>query len=197
MDFISLTGIAVGLAMDAFAVSVTNGAVTKKVNLAFALRMSICFGVFQAFMPFIGWLIGTAGAGFISSIDHWIALVLLAIIGGQMVRESFSHDEADSQPGTKEAIGLKMLLAMAVATSIDALATGIILPGAVGANSVTLMLISVGIIGLITFALCTAGVFIGKKFGSLLSSKAELAGGIVLIAIGIKIFLDHVVFSAG
>ena len=197
MDFISLAGIAVGLSMDAFAVSVTNGAVTKKVNLPFALRMAACFGLFQAFMPFVGWLVGTAGAGFISSIDHWIALVLLAIIGGQMVRESFSHDEADSRPGTKEAIGLKMLLAMAVATSIDALATGIILPGAVGANSVTLMLISVGIIGLITFALCTAGVFIGKKFGNLLSSKAELAGGIVLIAIGIKIFLDHVVFSAG
>ena len=197
MDFISLAGIAVGLSMDAFAVSVTNGAVTKKVNLLFALRMAACFGLFQAFMPFVGWLVGTAGAGFISSMDHWIALVLLAIIGGQMVRESFSHDEADSRPGTKEAIGLKMLLAMAVATSIDALATGIILPGAVGANSVTLMLISVGIIGLITFALCTAGVFIGKKFGSLLSSKAELAGGIVLIAIGIKIFLDHVVFSAG
>ena len=92
---------------------------------------------------------------------------------------------------------MKMLLAMAVATSIDALATGIILPGAVGADSVSLMLLSVGIIGLITFALCTAGVFIGKKFGCLLSSKAELAGGIVLIAIGIKIFLDHMVFSAG
>lgn len=197
MDFISLAGIAVGLSMDAFAVSVTNGAVTKKVNLPFALRMAACFGLFQAFMPFVGWLVGTAGAGFISSIDHWIALVLLAIIGGQMVRESFSHDEEDSLPGTKDAISLKMLLAMAVATSIDALATGIILPGAVGADSVTLMLVSVGIIGLITFVLCTAGVFIGKKFGSILSSKAELAGGIVLIAIGLKIFLDHVVFSAG
>ena len=96
MDFISLTGIAVGLAMDAFAVSVTNGAVTKKVNLAFALRMSVCFGVFQAFMPFIGWLIGTAGAGFISSIDHWIALILLAIIGGQMLRESFAHRKLEN-----------------------------------------------------------------------------------------------------
>ncbi len=197
MDFISLAGIAVGLSMDAFAVSVTNGAVTKKVNFPFALRMAACFGLFQAFMPFVGWLVGTAGAGFISNIDHWIALVLLAIIGGQMVRESFSHDEEDSLPGTKEAISLKMLLAMAVATSIDALATGIILPSAVGADSVTLMLVSVGIIGLITFVLCTAGVFIGKKFGSLLSSKAELAGGIVLIAIGLKIFLDHMVFSAG
>lgn len=197
MDFISLAGIAVGLSMDAFAVSVTNGAVTKKVNFPFALRMAACFGLFQAFMPFVGWLVGTAGAGFISNIDHWIALVLLAVIGGQMVRESFSHDEEDSLPGTKEAISLKMLLAMAVATSIDALATGIILPSAVGADSVTLMLVSVGIIGLITFVLCTAGVFIGKKFGSLLSSKAELAGGIVLIAIGLKIFLDHMVFSAG
>lgn len=197
MDFISLAGIAVGLSMDAFAVSVTNGAVTKKVNFPFALRMAACFGLFQAFMPFVGWLVGTAGAGFISNIDHWIALVLLAIIGGQMVRESFSHDEEDSQPGTKEAIGLKMLLAMAVATSIDALATGIILPSAVGADSITLMLISVGIIGLITLVMCTAGVFIGKKFGSILSSKAELAGGIVLIAIGLKIFLDHMVFSAG
>ncbi|HIY28101.1 MAG TPA: manganese efflux pump MntP family protein [Firmicutes bacterium] len=195
MDFISLTGIAVGLAMDAFAVSVTNGAVTKKVNLAFALRMSVCFGVFQAFMPFIGWLIGTAGAGFISSIDHWIALILLAIIGGQMLRESFAHHKEPQQAGTREALSWKMLFAMAVATSIDALATGIILPGAVGADSVPLMLLSVGIIGLITLVLCTAGVFIGKKFGSLLSSKAELAGGIVLIAIGVKIFVEHMFFG--
>ena len=92
---------------------------------------------------------------------------------------------------------LKMLLAMAVATSIDALATGIILPGAVGASTVPLMLLSVGIIGVITLILCTAGVFIGKKFGCLLSSKAELAGGIVLILIGVKIFVDHMFLSAG
>ena len=197
MDFISLAGIAVGLSMDAFAVSVTNGAVTKKVTLPFALRMAACFGLFQAFMPFVGWLVGTAGAGFISSIDHWIALILLAVIGGQMLREAFSHDEDSCQPASREAISLKMLFAMAVATSIDALATGIILPGAVGANSVPLMLLSVGIIGAITFAVCTAGVFIGKKFGCLLSSKAELAGGIVLIAIGIKIFVDHMFLSAG
>ena len=197
MDFISLAGIAVGLSMDAFAVSVTNGAVTKKVTLPFALRMAACFGLFQAFMPLVGWLVGTAGAGFISSIDHWIALILLAVIGGQMLREAFSHDEDSCQPAGREAISLKMLFAMAVATSIDALATGIILPGAVGANSVPLMLLSVGIIGAITFALCTAGVFIGKKFGCLLSSKAELAGGIVLIAIGIKIFVDHMFLSAG
>ncbi len=197
MDFVSLVGIAVGLSMDAFAVSLTNGAVTKKVNLPFALRMAACFGLFQAFMPFIGWLVGTAGAGIISAIDHWVALILLGIIGGQMIRESFSHEEDACQPGSREAISLKMLLAMAVATSIDALATGIILPGAVGASSIPLMLLSVGIIGLITFLLCLAGVYIGKKFGCLLSSKAELAGGIVLIAIGIKIFLDHMVFSAG
>ena len=197
MDFISLAGIAVGLSMDAFAVSVTNGAVTKKVTLPFALRMAACFGLFQACMPFVGWLVGTAGAGFISSIDHWIALILLAVIGGQMLREAFSHDEDSCQPASREAISLKMLFAMAVATSIDALATGIILPGAVGANSVPLMLLSVGIIGAITFAVCTAGVFIGKKFGCLLSSKAELAGGIVLIAIGIKIFVDHMFLSAG
>lgn len=196
MDFISLAGIAVGLSMDAFAVSVTNGAVTKKVDFPFALRMAACFGLFQAFMPFIGWLVGTAGAGFISSIDHWIALILLLIIGGQMLRESFSHED-ECPAASREAISLKMLLAMAVATSIDALATGIILPGAVGASTVPLMLLSVGIIGVITLILCTAGVFIGKKFGCLLSSKAELAGGIVLILIGVKIFVDHMFLSVG
>lgn len=191
MDYVSLAGIAVGLSMDALAVSITNGAVTKKVTAAFSAKLALTFGLFQAFMPFLGWLIGKAGANFIGSIDHWIALLLLSYLGIQMILESRKKAKEGCGGTLRDDISLKTLLTLAVATSIDALATGILLPSAVGASTITLMLLSVGLIGLITFALCMAGVFIGKKFGCLCSSKAEILGGIVLIAIGLKIFIEH------
>ena len=193
MDYISLIGIAAGLSMDAFAVSITNGAVTKKVSAWLAFKVGLAFGLFQAFMPFIGWLIGTVGAEFISSIDHWIALILLGYLGIQMIVESRKKDDDGNCEQTD--IPLRRLLSLAVATSIDALATGVILPSAVGASTVGLMLLSVGTIGVITFCFSFAGVYIGKKFGSLLSSKAEIVGGIVLVAIGVRIFADHMFFS--
>ena len=192
MDTLSLIGIAVGLSMDAFAVSVTNGAVQKKVTLKLALRMAGFFGFFQALMPLLGWLVGKAGEGFISSIDHWVALILLGFIGIQMIVESRKKEE-DTPP---DDLNFKRLTALAVATSIDALATGVILPTAVGAYTPALMAVSVCLIGAITFVLCLAGVWIGKKFGGLLADRAELLGGIVLVLIGIKIFADHI-FLAG
>lgn len=193
MDYISLIGIAAGLSMDAFAVSITNGAVTKKVSVGFALKIGLAFGIFQAFMPFVGWLIGTVGAEFIGNIDHWIALLLLGYLGIQMIWES--RKKEDEEECIQNDISLKRLLSLAVATSIDALATGVILPSAVGASSFVLMLLSVGMIGTITFCFSFSGVYIGKKFGTLLSSKAEVFGGAVLVAIGLKIFVEHMFFS--
>ena len=195
MDYVSLVGIAVGLSMDAFAVSVTNGAVAKKVTPWYAVKIALCFGVFQALMPMIGWLIGKAGENFISSVDHWVALILLCYIGVQMIVESYKNRKKGNTDGCKEDISLKALLLMGIATSIDALATGIILLSAVGASTVLSMLLSVAIIGMITFTLSVIAVYIGKKFGALLSCKAELLGGIVLVAIGIKIFVEHMFFS--
>lgn len=194
MDLLSLVGIAAGLAMDAFAVSVTNGAVCKKVTFRFAVKLAFSFGLFQLLMPAAGWLVGKAGEEFISSIDHWIALLLLAYIGIQMLLEA-KKEEPEEEEACRMDVPLKTLLALSIATSIDALATGVILPSAVGASTVQLMLIAVSVIGVITFAICLAGVYIGKKFGTLLSKKAEIAGGLVLILIGLKIFIEHMFFS--
>lgn len=191
MDYISLIGIAVGLSMDAFAVSITNGAVTKQVDAKFVAKLAVSFGLFQAGMPMIGWAIGKAGEGLISSVDHWIALILLAYIGIQMLLEARKKRKEGVVECQREAICFKTVMALAVATSIDALATGIILPTAVGAATLPAMLLSVSLIGLITFLLSACGIAIGKKFGTLFCNKAEVIGGIVLIGIGCKIFLEH------
>ena len=192
MDYISLFGIAVGLSMDAFAVSITNGAVLKKVNLLTALRIAACFGIFQGAMPSIGWSIGKVGEQLIHTVDHWIALILLCYLGIKMIWDSRKKDEADFCE--KSTLKTKTLLAMAVATSIDALATGVILPSAVGAETLLQMLCSISAISVITFTLCLIGVFLGKKFGCLLHNKSSILGGIVLICIGIKIFVEQMFF---
>lgn len=191
MDYVSLCGIGVGLAMDAFAVCLTNGAITKKVTPAFALKLAFCFGGFQALMPVIGWMIGKAGESFIHAVDYWVALLLLSYIGISMIREARKKRRSGKADSRQDDISWKALLTLAVATSIDALATGVILPGAVGASTPLLMVRAVLVIGGITFFLCLAGVLIGKKFGRLLCHRAETFGGIVLIGIGLKIFLGH------
>lgn len=193
MDHLSLLGIAVGLAMDAFAVSVANGAAARRVKPAFALKLAVSFGVFQSLMPFIGWLVGKAGEAVISSVDHWIALILLGFLGIQMLREARKKDDGDET--LQEDVPWRRVLTLAVATSIDALATGVLLPSAVGANTVARMLLSVGEIGLVTLVLCFFGVYLGRKFGELLRTRAQVVGGIVLIAIGVKIFVEHMWFS--
>ncbi len=193
MDFISLLGIAVGLSMDAFAVSIANGAACKKLRPAFALKLAGAFGLFQALMPFLGWCIGRAGEAIITSIDHWIALILLGFLGGKMIWEAIRHKEEQTE--CRDDIKLRTLLLLAIATSIDALATGIILPTAVGASTFPLMLLAIGIIGATTFCICLPACWLGKKFGGLFSTKAEVFGGLVLIAIGVKIFVEHMFFS--
>lgn len=194
MDYISLTGIAIGLSMDAFAVSITSGARINKVTLRFALKTALCFGLFQGIMPIIGWLIGKAGENFINSVDHWIALILLSYLGIKMIIESKNNNKCDTPLKKQNNLSLKTLLTLSIATSIDALATGIILPSAVGASTGFLMLVSVGIIASITFVICFIGVYLGKNFGRLCSPVAEILGGVVLIAIGLKIFIEHIFF---
>lgn len=195
MDYFSLCGISVGLAMDAFAVSITNGAITKRVTLRFALKLAACFGLFQAAMPSIGWLIGKAGQNVIGAVDHWIALILLSYIGGDMILGAIRDRKKGLACPLQDDIKWKALLSLSVATSIDALATGVILPSAVGASTGALMALSVLMIGLITFVICFAGVFIGKTFGMLLTGCAQITGGAVLIVIGVKIFIDHMFFQ--
>lgn len=191
LDYISVAGIGVGLAMDAFAVAITNGATTKGLKFLHAVKIALFFGVFQFAMPVIGWLVGKAGEDIITQVDHWVAFILLSFIGGKMIYDYIKERKQpdackESAPATIKALSL-----MALATSIDALATGIILPSAVGAHTLLLMLIAVTIIGIITFIISLAGVYIGKAFGCVISKYATLLGGIVLIAIGVKILIEH------
>lgn len=195
MDYFSLCGIAVGLSMDAFAVSITNGAVTRRVTPRFALKIAFFFGLFQSVMPTAGWLIGKAGENIINAVDHWIALILLGYLGINMIWESRKKKKEGTGCSRQDDISLKTLLTLAVATSIDALATGVLLPSAVGASTAFLMMISVLLIGLITFVISFAGVYIGKKFGTVCAGRAEILGGLVLIAIGLKIFIEHMFFQ--
>ncbi|MEE0858835.1 MAG: manganese efflux pump [Acutalibacteraceae bacterium] len=191
MDYFSVICIAIGLAMDAFAVSVSNGALTRNLKLSYAFKLAFFFGIFQLGMPIIGWTVGKAGEAFITSIDHWIAFVLLAFIGGEMIIDYIKEFKENCRLEQRDKLSTRTIIMLAVATSIDALATGIILPSAVGANTTALMLSAVIIIGLITFIICLTGVYLGKLFGCLFSKHANLFGGIVLILIGLKILLEH------
>ncbi len=184
MNPLSLIFIAIGLAMDAFAVSIASGFAVRKLHFSYALKIAFLFGFFQGIMPLIGWLAGSSIAGYISAIDHWIAFGLLSFVGGKMIYESTvfcEDDECDKDPKRTY-----ILLTLAIATSIDALAVGLTL-SFIDVNIVTPALI----IGAITFALSLAGVYIGEKMGHFFESKIEIIGGVILIGIGIKILLDH------
>lgn len=175
--------LAVGVSMDAFAVSICKGLSVCKVRPRHASLAAAWFGGFQAFMPLIGYFAGVAFADIVSSVDHWIAFVLLGIIGGKMVKESFGKDECCC---TDPDFSFRTMLAMAVATSIDALAVGVSL-AFLKANIWSAVLI----IGLTTGAFSAAGIYIGNIFGNRYKSKAEFAGGLILILIGAKILCEH------
>ena len=181
MSFIELFLIAVGLSMDAFAVSVCKGLSVKRLSPKHALIVGIYFGGFQFLMPVIGYLLGFRFEHIITNIDHWIAFVLLAFIGGNMIKESFGESEE-----LNDAFSFKTMLMMAVATSIDALAVGITF-----AFLSVRILPAAGLIGITTFIISGAGIYIGNVFGAKYKSKAELAGGVILILIGVKILLEH------
>ncbi len=184
---IFLTG--VGLSMDAFAVSVTNGMCKKGRTLAIALYCGLCFGLFQGLMPGLGFALGSAFARFIERFDHLIALLLLGYIGGNMLFESFKKEEAAAVGGT---LKLSELILQGIATSIDALAVGVSFATMLPKSG---MILSALMIAATTFVISAAGVFIGRRFGSVLNNKAQLVGGLILIGIGVKIFVEHTFFS--
>lgn len=184
--------LAVGLSMDAFAVSVCKGLAIPKINLKKAAICGIWFGGFQALMPMIGYLLGAGFTGYITGITPWIAFVLLSLIGGNMIKEAVSKEEEKAN----DSLGFKVMLTMAVATSIDALAVGVTfacVPVSIMnfAGDLLNTLLGAVIIGVTTFVLSCIGVKIGNIFGLKYKSKAELAGGIILICLGIKILLEH------
>lgn len=185
MGLLELFLIAVGLSMDAFAVSVCKGLGMRKMRYGQAAVIALFFGGFQALMPLIGWFLGKQFEKYITNIDHWVAFVLLGIIGANMIREAFGEEE-ENECAADEHLNLKELLLMAIATSIDALAVGITF-----AFLQVSIAPAVSFIGCITFVLAFAGVCIGKFFGAKYKSKAELAGGIILVLIGLKILLEH------
>lgn len=182
MGFFELTLVGVGLAMDAFAVSVCKGLSMKKINWKSAIIIALYFGAFQALMPVIGYLLGAAFSNAVENIDHWIAFILLSAIGINMIKES-TDDELDKR---NDRVDFKTMIVLAIATSIDALAIGVTF-----SFLKTNIILAITIIGTVTFILSLAGVVIGNKFGDKLQNKAELLGGIVLIGIGIKILLEH------
>lgn len=187
MGFIELFLIGVGLSMDAFAVSVCKGLKMKKINYRHAAVIGLFFGGFQALMPFAGWLMGKQFEKYIESVDHWVAFVLLAIIGSKMVVEALKENDEESDNQADERLDLKELFMLAVATSIDALAVGVTF-AFLKVNIVE----AISVIGVTTFLLSVAGVAIGNRFGMKYKNKAELAGGVILVLIGLKILLEGI-----
>ncbi len=183
MDLIAIIGTALALSMDAFAISVTGGAIIKERKLHHALRMALFFGGFQAIMPLIGWLIGRSLQGFIEGVDHWVAFGLLVFVGGKMIYEALMLEPHERKCATVTRTSTLLLLSFA--TSLDAFAVGITI-----SFLKVEVLAPIILIGLITFAVSLAGVFIGDRFGHWFESKVELAGGLVLIAIGCKVLFD-------
>lgn len=185
MGFLELFLIGVGLSADAFSVAVCKGLNMRKLNLKHAYIIAVFFGGFQAIMPLIGYLLGTSFSSYIESFDHWVAFVLLVFIGGKMAMEAL-RDKEDGGEEKTDVLKIGELTIMSIATSIDALAVGITF-----AFLKVNILLSVLLIGVTTFALSLAGVLIGNKFGARYKNKAELAGGIILVLIGVKILLEH------
>lgn len=184
MDLLTLFVTAVGLSMDAFAVSICKGLAMKKLSMKKALIIGLWFGGFQALMPTIGYLLGSSFEKYVTAFDHWIAFVLLCLIGANMIKEALSKDEDEKE--ANDSVDVKTMLLLAVATSIDALAVGVTY-----AFLQVDIVPAVSFIGITTFLLSIAGVKAGNVFGMKYKSKAELAGGIILILMGTKILLEH------
>lgn len=186
MSFITMCLIAIGLAMDAFAVSVSNGIALSNFKFRDSVRQGVYFGGFQFIMPLMGWTLGNSIRQYIEAVDHWIAFILLGVIGVNMIKECFTDEDCDCG---MDYISTKTMVLQAVATSIDALAVGI---------SLAILNINIvyacSIIGIVAFIFSFSGGFIGKYIGGFLNKKAEIIGGIILIFIGLKILLEHTVF---
>ena len=186
MGFIELFLIGVGLSMDAFAVSICQGLSMTKIKWGHALTVGLYFGGFQALMPFTGWMLGSQFAGRIQRYDHWVAFVLLLLIGGNMIREALSGEDEAEDAAVGAGLDHKKLFLMAIATSIDALAVGVTF-----AFLDTAILPAIGIIGTTTFFISVAGVAVGCWFGARYKKRAEITGGVILVLLGVKILLEH------
>lgn len=184
--FIELVLIGVGLSMDAFAVSICKGLAMRKVNKKQAVVIGLFFGGFQALMPFLGWLLGSQFERYITSIDHWIAFILLGVIGGKMMMEAVKKEEAEEIKQMDPPLDLKEMFLLAVATSIDALTVGITF-----AFLQYPIVEAISVIGVTTFAISIGGVYVGNFFGNKYKSKAEFVGGLILVLIGLRILLTH------
>ncbi len=182
MGILELLLLSIGLGMDAFAVSVCKGISMKKMNWKKAIIIGLYFGGFQALMPVIGYYLGSAFENLITSIDHWIAFMLLGIIGGKMIKDSFG----DESENCNDDVSFKTMFVLAVATSIDALAVGITF-AFLNVN----LILAITLIGIITFVLSVIGTKIGNRFGDAYQRNAELVGGGILILLGLKILLEH------
>ena len=182
MDILEIIAIGIGLAMDSFAASICKGLSIKKMSPKKIFLIAFYFGIFHLGMPVIGYFLGTTFSSYANRIDHWIAFILLAFIGIRMIISSFSKKKSKHTDDTS----FKQMFALVIATSIDALAIGVTF-----AFFETNIILSASIIGVITFVLSTIGVTIGHKFGGKLGKKAELAGGVILVMIGLKILLEH------
>ena len=181
MGIISILLIAVGLAMDSLAVSISGGIVMRPFCMRQSLRLALTMGIFQGGMTLLGWLMGVSFSSYITAFDHWIAFILLGFLGGKMIYESFGEEET-----TISSFSTKTLLTLGVATSIDALAVGVSM-----AFLKTSIYFPAFIIGFVTFALSLIGVISGYRFGKIKGIYVELFGGIILIAIGVKILIEH------
>ena len=182
MGIFELLLIAIGLAMDAFAVSICKALAMKKMNWKKAIIVGLYFGIFQALMPVIGYFLGTTFESLVTKVDHWIAFILLAFIGGKMLKEAFDNNSE----GYNDSVNFKTMVVLAIATSIDALAVGITF-----AFLQTNIVLAAILIGVVTFILSVIGVKIGNQFGIKYEKRAEIIGGIILILIGFKILLEH------
>jgi len=188
LNIIYIFGIAFALSIDAFAVSVIHGVAAKNLKFKEAFAIAFSFGSFQAIMPFIGWSAGFLFKEHIENIDHWIAFILLAIVGGKMIYESIFSKEEKNNIYNRNKLNIITLLMLSVATSIDALAVGL----SFSLIDIKIFLPAV-IIGSVTFFVCLTGVYIGDRIGSLLGKKLGIAGGIILILIGARILFSHIV----
>lgn len=193
MTTVEIWLLAVGLAMDCFAVSIASGILLKRMRWRAMLAMSFFFGFFQALMPLIGWAAASLFSHLIEDIDHWVAFAILVFLGVRMIREAFKPEE---NRNTFDPTSLKVVLAFAVATSIDALAVGVSF-AFMGMRGVSGILPAVGVIGFVSFALSMAGLVFGIRCGCGLARKlrAELLGGVILVVIGCKILIEHLFFQ--
>ena len=188
MTLLEIFLVAIGLSMDAFAVAICKGLAMPQINKKQTLLIGAYFGVFQALMPLAGWLLGSQFAGYVTKLAPWIAFVLLAWIGGNMIRESRAGDKENEEQPSNGEVRHKELLVLAVATSIDALAVGVTFSMVELSVSIGL---AVALIGCTTFLISLGGVYVGNVFGARYKSRAELVGGAILILIGVKVLLEH------